>query len=693
MVTIPLKDGTYEEREIYTVSSMPTINIKCNIERKFNGKEWKVRNHAAVPMSFDIETSEYDGGVSMYIWQFAIGTDTVVLGRTWKEFEELCLLLNKHPFDSHIYVHNLTYEMNFMIRFLQRSFGEVETFMKSTRQVLTIRCGRLIFHDSLAISGMSLDRTTKDYNKRYVKASGDIDHTIRRNCSTRLSNKELSYCIIDVLSLNEYIQTLLESTNYKLYELPITRTSFVRKAVLRDCREDKKTRKNFKSERLTARQYIMLKKAFQGGLTCGNAYKEGIVIKGDIRCRDITSSYPYQTLARYFPRTEFREFGKVNKRNMKDFFDLIENYCVIFKAVFINIRLKDRSVSGKPFISYSKCEMKESSKDALYNGKVISADILTRYMCEVEFNDILSHYDFDELIVSDVIYAMRGELPSPIREKTKQFFRQKTVLKGVSGKELEYLIGKGDLNSIFGMFATAIDREVCTLNLETLECSVDRPKTIDAVQKVLDEYYDKKSSFVHYQWACYVTAWARHQVIEMMDICGANWLYTDTDSVYYISTPDIEAKFEEYNKTLPKAYGDYTVKGKWSEMGEVTPDGAYTEFVQYGAKKYVKRSASGELILTVAGVPKVGVKSLKDDIYNFRPGICFRGSDTGKLRPEYHADSIHIDYVNGVMQETASYIKLLPCDYLLSDVNSNEYWLDYLNSLEFDGLDITQGFN
>lgn len=693
MVVVPIevKHGEIEYREVYSVQDMPDIKMSVNVERRKTSDGWYVKNHATIPMSFDIETSDYSDGTAMYIWQFAIGTETVVMGRTWSEFETLIGKLKQLPYVCHIFVHNLSYEMNFCIEFLKRSCSEVDVFMKTTRQALTIKCDNMVFHDSLAISGMNLDITTHDYNSCYFKAKGDLDYTIPRNCETVLTDTELGYCILDVLSLNEYIITLVNSTNYKLYELPITKTSFVRKDVLRECRKDKKYRERFKQERLTAEQYKILKKAFQGGLTCGNGFKEGMVISGDIRCRDITSSYPYQTLARYFPRTAFYpyEFDTID-----NFMDMINLYCVICKATFIGLALKDKTLNCKPFISYSKCEMSECAGCELYNGKVFSADVLVRYMCEVELLDILNHYEFKAVYFSNIMYAMRGNLPDPIRNKSIEYFDIKTTLKGVEGKELEYLMGKANLNSIYGMCATAIDREECTIDLDSLECTISRPSTVEEFTECLERYYKKKTSFVHYQWACYVTAWARHQVIEMMDICGENWLYTDTDSVYYISTPEIEKKFDEYNKQLPKSHGAYNRRGEWSELGEVTPDGEYSKFVQLGAKKYVKAKKDGKLIITVAGVPKsTGVKVLEGDIYNFKDGLVFPGEITGKLRPEYMARKPHIADVNGVKQETAGYIKLVPCDYKLSDASKSESWYDWAMSLEITDLDITQGFS
>ena len=64
-----------------------------------------------------------------------------------------------------------------------------------------------------------------------------------------------------------------------------------------------------------------------------------------------------------------------------------------------------------------------------------------------------------------------------------------------------------------------------------------------------------------------------------------------------------------------------------------------------GAKRYcVRDSETGELKITVAGVPKIGAECLEDDINNFTPNFVFSGSVTGKLTHEYiNVEDIYID--------------------------------------------------
>ena len=148
------------------------------------------------------------------------------------------------------------------------------------------------------------------------------------------------------------------------------------------------------------------------------------------------------------------------------------------------------------------------------------------------------------------------------------------------------------------------------------------------------------------------------------------WLYSDTDSCY--STKWDEEKVAEYNKKcreklLANGYGAVNYEGKEFWLGEATIDGIYKEFRTVGAKRYcVRYEESDELKITVAGVPKKGVKCLKNDINNFKRGFVFDGETTGKLQHTYYFESdIWIDKDGN---ERADSIDLSPASYVLDDV-------------------------
>ena len=120
-----------------------------------------------VVCAFDIETTALhtiEQSV-MYIWMFAYGEDYVCIGRTWEEFMDFSFRLTnplKASESIAVYVHNLSYEFQFLKGIYQ--FDTEEVFAVNKRKVLkaTMFADRLEFRCSYLHSNMSLaDYTSK----------------------------------------------------------------------------------------------------------------------------------------------------------------------------------------------------------------------------------------------------------------------------------------------------------------------------------------------------------------------------------------------------------------------------------------------------------------------------------------------------------------------------------------------------
>ena len=124
---------------IYSVDDFPFSDFQTLRECRKRGRKKNPIVYYDVEMVFDIETTTLEkldyvrynktgekvikGDAFMYHWQFCI-RDTVCFGRTWNEFLSFCekLHLYLQTSDSKravVYVHNLSYEFQFMKDFIE----------------------------------------------------------------------------------------------------------------------------------------------------------------------------------------------------------------------------------------------------------------------------------------------------------------------------------------------------------------------------------------------------------------------------------------------------------------------------------------------------------------------------------------------------------------------------------------------
>ena len=646
------------------------------------------RRYISQVCAFDIETTKYfENGKekrAMFCWQFSFNNEYLCFGRTAPELQNFFRKLSKQlsAYQITVLVHNLSYEFNFCYQFLAETFGKGKCFFLDTRRIARMTFDNLTFTDTFILCPMSLDRISVDYDLHYKKATDDLDYDKLFNIRSELTPREFGYCMLDVLALVEYYQKEMQARHYNPSNMPMTKTALVRYPLKQKSRNALyRTVKYPDWIRRIQPDYevfCLQELAMQGGYTAVNAGYRNSTVRGDIRCRDFTSSYPAWIMLKYFPISKFELMADTldlsNQADYNLFVNCLKNLCCLFTVEFTNIRLKTGKVS--PIISGSKCMILEN--DVRLNGKIAGADRLRKVVNEIELQDILTFYDVDTMAVEGLYTARRGPLPDHIKEMTLQLFRDKTQLRGIPGKELEYLLSKSDLNSIFGMMAMNPIREELELDPDLMRCE-SKLITPEDREKKYYKVVNSRNNFLLFSWGLYVCSWARHYLFEAMTICGANWLYSDTDSVYYISTPEIEKAFDDFNarmtKDAPGAINKAT--GRQSILGEMTPDGEYAAFRGLGAKKYALLKKDGSIKLTVAGVPKnKAAVSTLNSIDDFRAGHLFKGTVTGKLRPEYVPDPIHYANVNGERTLVASYINLWPTDYVLNDSRFDDFIFD-----------------
>ena len=643
----------------YKWNEFPFEILKKDIVK--SGKHKMYQRH---PMTFDIETSKIpadDEGhyqAFMYIWQVCI-EGNVVFGRRWEELQEFMeKVVNAYKLSEGervvVYVHNLSFEF----QFIQDYFKFIDVFAMASRSILTAKTAHLEFRCSYKLSNMSLAKFIENTpNTLHYKGIDDLDYATVRTPDTPLTEVEYGYCFNDVKGLYECVMELLKEDN--IATIPLTSTGYVR----RDCRnamnKNKNNRKMFLRSRLTLLQYKLLRECFRGGNTASDRYLTNLILKL-VGSYDLSSSYPFQMIAREYP------LGKWNYGVIPDIKTLEEynsRYCTIARYTFKNIHLRDEKPI--PYIPQSKCLALGDDRQ-IYNGRILHADFLTISMTNIDFDIVREQYEYDELAVEEFHYSRKGLLPKELRDTIMYYFEKKSKLKGDEEHYYEYMKSKNKLNSIYGMTVTNIlNTEIEYHDGEYTE----KKMTEEEMQEALDKYYKNHRSFLNYSWGVFVTAYARRELEDGLNIAGLDTIYCDTDSVKFIGNHDRE--FEEYNERLnkeceEKGIRNYTeVNGKRFYMGIFDKEKGYDEFITLGAKKYAFLQ-NGKLGITVSGLSKKkGAEELakKGGLRRFQRNEVFYNS--GRTIAQYNSAEVHDITVNGCTFSTASNLAIVDTTYTL----------------------------
>ena len=620
-------------------------------------------------ITFDTETSHTD--TESWIYQWACKFDLkYIYGRTPSDFIEMLNRLVEvyNLSDTRkiiLYIHNLSYEMQFLKHYIYQYDNNMEVLAVDAHNYICVDVKGFKFLCSYKLSGLNLDKFSKNYAQEYRKASGEIDYSILRYPDDELTGSDWFYQFSDVASQYDAIEQLLNIHGFKYaHEAPMTATGFVRT----DCRTHAKKelfwRKKFITSKLTLEQYDLCRQGFMGGLTIASWKYAGTTVRGNIGHRDFTSSYPARQMLNYFPKGKPTWYGDVE--SIEEFEELINNYCCVFMLIADEVHIKEGVTA--PYIPSSKCIKGLSSGLLKVNGKVVYADRLAIVITEIDYKCIRKQYDFSGgLSITKMLIFERGEMPEFLKDRVMYYFEGKCKLK--RSNPLLYMASKALLNAIYGMTATAIIREEYKYNVDLiLKTSNERNVVIDRESK-LEEYYSSRNSFLLYQYSLYTTAWARSALIDMIECVGYDkFLYCDTDSIFYLKDDETEKALEAYNENivkLAKSKGAY-IDDKILGYADKEPD--LKAFRALHAKCYAMIGLDNKLSCTIAGIPKESTKWIKGNgftmlqtitnaqelgnIDNLNDGFVFK--HCGGSRAIYIEQSPTVKEINGHNIELAS---------------------------------------
>lgn len=628
-----------------------------------------------VPMSFDLESYSFrDHGARrsvMWAWGVGIGEDTVYIGRTWGQFVEFWETLSEKWGLSEyrrvlVYVHNLAYDF----QFFRKWCPVTKVFSLEPRRACYVETAWGVeFRCSYLLTGYSLEKVGEHLTGHNIrKLSGEIDYNLPRHSETQLSPEELQYLEHDCLVVCCHIQECIDREG-GIQKIPLTKTGYVRRLTRKACFTNPnkvRGKKDYtcwryqqfmKGLTLDRFLYDQARAAFQGGYTHANPWYSTKEPLEQVSSYDFTSSYPAVMVSELFPMTPPSMVeGPMTKEEFNEYINL---YCCIFTARFEGLESR---FDQDHYISESHAVLEGNRQ--ISNGRIVWADTCTVTITEQDYKIIRKTYKWKVLQVSGFMRFGRGYLPRPIVQTVMELYQQKTELKGVPGKEQEYLSAKELLNSVYGMMVQNPLRPDIPYDLEDEEWGYPLEEGSRQLEvppdkdEALEKYNQDSKRFLWYLWGVYVTAYARRNLWTGILECGEDYIYSDTDSIKILNHEKHQDYFTRYNAAITgqiEACLDYyhmdrglacpqTVKGVSKPLGVWDYEGTYKRFKTLGAKRYMTEDQQGTISITVSGLnKKTAVPYLLEqarergaDVFDlFQDDMDIPAPYSGKLVPFY----------------------------------------------------------
>lgn len=679
---------------------------------KYSYKKQAVIKYANIPCGFDIETSScyVDGkkAAFMYSWTFGMGDKVVARGRTWKEFVDFCVSITCDLDLTEyrrliVYVHNLAFEFQFMRKY----FNWTDVFAADDRKpIYAVTDLGIEFRDSYILSAMSLELTAKNLVSHDIrKLTGDLDYNLVRHDKTPITDLERAYMDNDVLIILAYISEQIEQYG-NITKIPLTNTGRVRQYMKKKCFQngDKSKKKSTMTAKryralmseltLTMDDYYLLKRCFCGGFTHASLLHSGYILK-EVSSIDFTSSYPYVMLSEKYPMSKP---VKVENISVDDILQ-DKKHGYIFDCAITGLHSK---LTYESYLSSFKC--RNMKNEVVNNGRVMQADFLETSLTNIDLQIVAGVYSYESIVITNARQFYMSYLPNSILKGILELYGNKTKLKGVDGKEQEYLVSKQMLNSVYGMSVTDIIRDL-------IEYENEWDVKPGNYEEQLLKHNESKNRFLYYPWGVFVTAYARYNLWTGIIAFGNDYVYSDTDSIKCLNYEKHADYIQEYNNLCIeklKAMCDYskidfklcnpvTIEGKHKMLGIWDFEGTYKQFKTLGAKRYIYTDDKGRLHITIAGLSKRQgaeyISSQENPYKFFNDSMYISGDNTGKNTHTYIDNEMEFDIIdykgNKSHIETKSGVHLEKCEFTLSLAMQYKKLLqNRLNGIKAIGIEV-----
>ena len=525
----------------------------------------------------DFETTsnnqyQVEGETKVYLWRI-LGVDNLIdqIGISMDSFMSFIAGLG----DGVIYFHNLSFDGEFIIWHLlennytyDEELKAVNTFRSiidetgsiysisvkhSNNAVTEFRCSYKLFPKSIKdigeMVGIQKLNETHDYN--------EIKHY---NSIEELTEEEVKYITNDVRIMVELIR-YLQSKDIKGLIMSSSAYKNWQKDKYCLCKNEMKKNENEEVVEI-------VRKSYRGGITKVNPKYAGIEFN-DVISFDVNSLYPSVMYDNPMPIGDGKiypslEEGRRDRRHL---------FIVVALVMYGKVRTGQHAFIGNQSgFSYAR----KYSYDEVIENKVL-------YLWEKEWELFKQVYDSEYKILKVVGFKKANNV-------FKDYIDRWYAVKKNAKNETERSLAKLMLNSLYGKFGMN-DSRVTKI-----------PVAIG--DTIIYKTIENNTTYYYKEVASYITSMARVKLASFMNKCGDNFLYCDTDSVYYIG------------HEIPDVFKDVIDPKK---LGYWKYEGHYTRFKSLKAKCYLKQLDDGTIERRIAGCPKECAELITFE--NFAPNL------------------------------------------------------------------------
>lgn len=525
----------------------------------------------------DFETTSFaqyqvEGCTRVYLWKL-MGVDNLIdqIGINLDSFIEFVKSLGC----CEIYFHNLSFDGEFILWWLleneytydeeiksDKTFKSIIdetgsiysiTIRHSQKIITELKCSYKLFPKSIKeigeLVGIEKLNETHDYNE--IKNYHSVEE---------LPEEEIKYITNDVRIMVELIKYLQEKG-----VKGITMSTSAYKNWLQDkyslCKNQMKKDTNDEIVEI-------VRKSYRGGITKVNQKYAGLEFN-DVISFDVNSLYPSVMYENPMPVGEGKIYKSVEEGRLDN------------RHLFIVVA----------FVQYAKVRNGQHA----FIGNTSGFSYAKKYSYDDELNNKMLYLWLDEFNLFKLVYDAQYEILKVVGWKKanyvfKDYIDRWYEVKKNAKNDVERSLAKLMLNSLYGKFGMN-DSRITKL-----------PVAID--EKIIYHTMENNTTYYYKEVASYITSKARCKLASFMNRCGDNFLYCDTDSVYYIG------------HEIPEVFKDVVDAKK---LGYWKYEGHYTRFKALKAKCYLKQLDDGTIERRIAGCPKECAELINFD--NFAPNL------------------------------------------------------------------------